>query len=330
MTDAHTKDVESASMRQVIVVPVADVGDEDALNLVDIAAALWCGKWWIFALAVAGAALFGVRAWFTAPVYRAEAIVAVVGDSGPDVTGLLGGQLGSIASLAGVHLSGAQRRGEEYIAMLSSQSVGRELIANYELLPILFASQWDPGTRSWQRTWLSPSVPTIGDGVERMRDRVLRVVKDKDTGLITVRIDLSARELSAKLANRLVELVNTKVRDATISEARRGIEYLNREIARTTEIGVRQAAFRLIESNLQRIMMANVQEQYALKLVDPAVAPDIDRYVRPRHVLETLLGAAGGGMFGVVIALWRRRRVWLPHQRELTRAPDGQEPAAKH
>jgi uncharacterized protein involved in exopolysaccharide biosynthesis len=329
MIHPAAQEPQGAGTRQVVVVPVASVGDEDAINLADVGRALWRGKSWILGLSAAAALLFGLRAWLSSPIYRADALVAVVDDAGSGVAGLMGGRLDSLASMAGVDLGGGQGRRGEFVAMLSSRAVARELIESDELTPVLFASRWDPQARMWRRTWLSSSPPTLGDAVERFHDRALRVMEDDETGLITVRVELPARELSAKLANRIVELVNEKIRQTTIADARRGIAYLNRELARTTEVEVRQGAFRLLESNLQQIMLANVQEQYALKIVDPAVAPEAGRFVQPRPLLETLLGVLAGCLLGSVVVLWQRRRMWLPHHRLAASEQSGQELVAK-
>jgi uncharacterized protein involved in exopolysaccharide biosynthesis len=71
---------------------------------------------------------------------------------------------------------------------------------------------------------------------------------------------------------------------------------------------VQAGLYRLQEANLNRIMLATVQPDYALRVIDPAVAPL--KPIRPRWFLLSALGVVLGGSIGVAIALWQRRREW--------------------
>lgn len=50
-------------------------------------------------------------------------------------------------------------------------------------------------------------------------------------------------------------------------------------------------------------MLAEVQEEFIFKIVDPAIAPETKE--SPRRALICVLGTLLGGMFGVVIVLIR-------------------------
>jgi uncharacterized protein involved in exopolysaccharide biosynthesis len=268
----------------------------------------------IVACALLGAAIFGVRAWFATPIYRSEAIVGIAEDASSGMRGLIDSSgLGAIASLAGVNIGRGQDRRAEYVALLTSKGLIRDFILARDLLPVLFASRWDPEKKAWRASMWRDGPPPIDDGVEKFRRDVLNVLEDQKTGLVTVQIDWKDRELAAQWVTDLIGEVNDQVRHSAVSEAQSSIDFLYKELDESSAVGVREAIYRLIEADLGKVVIANTQRQYALKVIDPPLVSDARRYVRPKLALETILGAAAGCFGGLALVLWVYRRSWLPN-----------------
>jgi uncharacterized protein involved in exopolysaccharide biosynthesis len=264
----------------------------------------------VIALVVLGGGLAVIRDLVISPTYRSEIIVAVVNDNtGASESGT--GSLGALASLAGVNLSGAESKRAEYLAILQSRRISTKFIRLENLMPILFANRWDSKSNAWRTSkWQRP--PTETDAEEYFRKNIMTVSDDKKTGLINVRIDWRDPVLAANWANGVVALLNEEVRHTAVDEGRKSIDYLNEELAKTNVSEIRQSISRLLESRLNRIMVANVQAQYALRTVDPALPSDPTRPAKPRRVLDAVAGTILGFSVGLVVAMWRRRRLWWP------------------
>lgn len=95
-----------------------------------------------------------------------------------------------------------------------------------------------------------------------------------------------------------------------LEESTRSLEYLTRELQRTTSVEIHQAIYRLIEAQSKTSMLANVQRDYAFRFVDPAVVPDPDRFVRPRRAL---LVAAFGFSALILAAVCVLFLAWFRH-----------------
>jgi uncharacterized protein involved in exopolysaccharide biosynthesis len=60
---------------------------------------------------------------------------------------------------------------------------------------------------------------------------------------------------------------------------------------------MRAVLYNLLESEKQKAMLANVNEDFALEVIDPAVAPEIRE--KPKRKLIVALGGVCGGFLGV-------------------------------
>jgi uncharacterized protein involved in exopolysaccharide biosynthesis len=241
------------------------------------------------------------------PVYEGEVIVAAVEESGSMSS--TSGQLGSLAAAAGLNLGGLNSRKSEYIALLSSRAMVGALIDRENLMPVLFEARWDPVAKAWKGS--DPKQhPTRMEAIEHVVNQMLEVTYDNRSGLITVRVEWSDPVLAAKWANELVALVNQHVRSTVIADSRRAVEFLEAEIAKNASVDVRQGIFRLQELNLNRVVLATVQVEYALKIIDPALPADRGRPIRPRKFFIAVAGVFLGVTIGSFVVLLRSRRDW--------------------
>ena len=60
---------------------------------------------------------------------------------------------------------------------------------------------------------------------------------------------------------------------------------------------MRAVLYNLLESEKQKAMLANVNEDFALEVIDPAVAPETRE--KPKRKLIVALGGVCGGFLGV-------------------------------
>lgn len=298
------KNVEKPERVIVLLQPSLDEGN------VDIKAALrvLLGSYLvIFSFVLLGAALALTHVFSAAHRYRSQ-LIATVSEDAAGLGGINGGQLGSLASLVGVNIGMENGRQAEYIARLSSRALITAFIQQHNLLPELFARRWDKDKSVWLDDGKPP--PTMNQAVDMFLARVLKVKLDSKTGLVTLSIEWFDRSLTAQWANDLVGLLNDKVRSDVILQSRQSIELLNKEADAASALAVREAIFKLVEANLNRATLANARKEYALKVIDPAIVADANRYVWPRPMLELAAGIFLGGMVGCIFILLRRKEQW--------------------
>jgi len=260
--------------------------------------------YWMVGSVLLCVAVATVAAWTITPEYRAEVLLAPVVDESAAGLSALTDQFRGLASLAGVGLGPASSRKDEAVATLRSRAFTASFIEEQQLQPVLLASE-NSGVIG--RLIDRDGKPTLAKAV-RVFDRDVRWVnEDKRTGLVRLAVQWKDPDLAAAWANSLVASLNARMRNEAIEDAGRSLAYLDRELAKSSTIELRNAIFRLVEGQQKLMMVASVRPQYAFKVIDAAAPPD--RPVSPKRALLIAMGMLIGCIMGVALCLWRDREV---------------------
>ena len=207
--------------------------------------------------------------------------------------GNMGGLLGNFGGLAGLAGNFGWNRSSglksEALATLTSVDLLTEFVVENDLLPALFRAKYD-----WEKkTWKSDDpekIPTVEQAIRRLQRRIVRVNDDPLTGVVTVRVRHANRMAVANWANDLVARTNARVRERAIQEASATIAYLEDQVNETSLVGIRQSIYQGLREQIGKITAAKVRDQYALRVIDPAVVPDPDFPSAPNRFLMAFVG----------------------------------------
>lgn len=247
-----------------------------------------------------GGLLAAAASYLIRPTYRATALVSPIRQSGTGAAGALRNQLGGLAALAGIDLGSGGRDKEQALATLKSEGFAREFIVEQNLLPILYEEQWDAAAKNWK----DGKAPSLELAVTHFTRNVRGVAEDPRTGIVTLSVEWYSPVLAARWANLMIDRVNERMRDEAKRNAERSIEFLNEELTKTPVIELRHAIYRLVEEQVNNAMLANVQREYAFRVIDSAVAPEMRS--SPKRAMIGLIGGVLGGFIGVIIVFVRR------------------------
>jgi hypothetical protein len=183
------------------------------------------------------------------------------------------GGLGGLASMAGISLGGGGST-DESLAVLKSRDFLWKFVQEKKLMPILFESEWDEQQKKWKET--DPKKQPGQMDVYRLFNEsgVLKVEVDKKTDLVTVAVEWEDAALTADWANALVEKLNQYLAQRTIARSESNLKYLNEELMRAQIEEMRKTLFDMIANEQKQAMLANMQKEFAFKVLDPAVEPD--------------------------------------------------------
>ena len=267
--------------------------DEDEIDLLELIRTLLLAWKTIVGITILCTGLAVAYALYAPEVFKAETLLAPATEEKSGASSALS-QFGGLAAMAGISIP-SDSNVEQVVATLQSRKFLSKYIDGEKLLPVLFEEIWDAESQSWL-VETQEDEPTEQKAVESFKS-ILSVNEDKKSGLISLSISWKDPAVAAEWANDLVKQLNEQLREKAIADSRKRVGYLEQELAKTTLQDMRAVLYNLLESEKQKAMLANVNEDFALEVIDPAVAPETRE--RPKRKLIVALGGVCGGFLGI-------------------------------
>jgi uncharacterized protein involved in exopolysaccharide biosynthesis len=205
------------------------------------------------------------------------------------------------------------------LEVLKSRLFLENFIAQHKLLPSLMAANnWDaksntlifnqeiynPETKVWLREVKAPKKPEPSPWEAfKAFKQILSVSTDKENGMITLAIEHYSPEVATQWLLWIVNDINSRMREQDKIEAQNSIDYLSKKLQETQLADMQTVFYQLIEEQTKTIMLAEVSNEYVLRTIDPANAPE--EKAKPKRALIVVLGTTLGGMLSVIIVLIR-------------------------
>jgi uncharacterized protein involved in exopolysaccharide biosynthesis len=292
-----------------LITQIQERYEDRTIDLRDVFSRLWTKRLLLLVSVLVCTAPFAAAAFLMKPEYRAITVLAASNAEREGLGGGMGsalGQLGGLAALAGVNIGGNSADLEEAIAVMQSREFTEAFIRDHDLLPKLYPKLWDARTQRWN---VPPGKqPTLAKAYKLFDKNIRTVVRDKKTGLVALQIDWKDRLEAAEWANDLVARLNAEMRARAIKKAEAYVGYLEQELTKTNVVATREAINHLIEAQIKQHMFANVNLDYAFRVVDKALPADADDPVKPRKVFLIAEGLALGLALGAAAVLLLARR----------------------
>ena len=290
---------------------------DDEIDLRELFGVLWSGKIKIIVIT----AVFAVGSVFYAlsvpNQYRATALLAPAQSDGGGLSSALG-QLGGLASLAGVSIGGGESS-ESQIAQESmrSWSFVEMFIADNDLSVEVYAAEsWNKSSNTLaidddvydttQQSWLIEDdngelrPPTSWELFERFQE-MLSVSEDKKSGLVSVSIEYYSPQVAKDWLDLYVSSINEHMQSRQVAKVSNNISYLEAQIDKTSIAEMREVFYTIIEEQTKNKMVAEASPDYAFVAVSPSMVPE--QKSQPKRALICILGTLLGGMLSVLLVL---------------------------
>ncbi len=236
-----------------------------------------------------------LRAMSLPNIYTAQAVLAPVNDTAVMRNGL--GAFDGLASLAGFGgTSGSEVTTN--IAIIKSRSFIIEFIKENELMPFLFADMWDAEVKEWMVP-KEENYPTFMSAYRLFSKELLSISVDRKTKLINISISWINPELASEWVAKFVSKANLYLKNKAIDEASLSVDYLQKQLSETDEVGVRSLLYKLLEKEIQTVKLANARKEFAFKVLDPPLVPE--RKSKPNRTMICVTGVISGVVFAIFV-----------------------------
>ena len=167
---------------------------------------------------------------------------------------------------------------------------------------IIDRDDFDTASGKWVRDVSPPksTIPSSQEAYETFID-LMYVSQDKKTSFITVAVEHYSPLVAKQWVDWLIDDLNSSIMRQDVDEAEKAIEYLNAQIENTPIADLRNVFFRLIEEQTKTVMLAKVTDEYLLRTLDPAVAPEMKS--KPQRSLIVILSMCLGSFLAALVVI---------------------------
>ena len=291
---------------------------DDEIDLRELFGVLWGNKIKIIGITAVFAVVSVIYALSIPNQYKASALLAPAQQQSGGLSGALG-QLGGLASLAGVSIGGGDSS-ESQVAqeIMKSWSFIEGFIAVNDLAVEVYAAEgWSRESNQLKfdndvyevktKTWLVENdnigqlgPPTSWQLFEKFSE-MLAVSEDKKSGLISVSIEYYSPQIAKQWLDLYISSINKHMQARQVVKVSNNIEYLEAQIEKTSITEMQEVFYTIIEEQIKSQMLAEASPDYAFVAVSPSMVPE--EKSQPKRALICILGTLLGGILSVLTVL---------------------------
>jgi uncharacterized protein involved in exopolysaccharide biosynthesis len=298
------------------------VESSDEIDLRELFAVIWQGKWLIIAITAVFAIGSVIFALSQPNIYKSEALLAPAdAEQGGGGLAALAGQFGGLASMAGINLGGGGGvdKTQMAIEVMKSRQFTSEFIQKHNILADLMAEpRWNmadntisydedlynAANNQWVREVKAPFKPEPSmQEAYKAFSKIIAVNTAKDIGMVTISVEHVSPFVAKKWTDWLIKDINKAMKERDVAEAIKSTAFLESKIQQTNVADIRTILYKLIEEQAKTIMFAEVRDEYVFKTIDPALV--MEEKAKPKRALIVVLGTMLGGMLAVMLVLVR-------------------------
>lgn len=290
----------------------------DEIDLRELLGVLWANKIKIIGVTAVFAVVSVIYALSVSNQYKASALLAPAQQQSGGLSGALG-QLGGLASLAGVSIGGGDSSEAEVAQeIMKSWSFIEGFIADHDLAVEVYAAEgWSRESNQLKfdndvyevktKTWLVENdnsgqlgPPTSWQLFEKFSE-MLAISEDKKSGLISVSIEYYSPQIAKHWLDLYISSINKHMQARQVVKVSNNIKYLEAQIEKTSITEMQEVFYTIIEEQIKSQMLAEASPDYAFVAVSPSMVPE--EKSQPKRALICILGTLLGGILSVLMVL---------------------------
>lgn len=249
--------------------------------------------------------------------YTAEGIYIPKNEGASGGLSKLAGQLGGLASLAGVNVAGAESKTEVALELLHSRAFLQEFIARHDLVVPLFAVEgWDeesnqliynteiynPESDEWTRTVpVNRSIkPTPWEVFESLKQKIT-INYDPKKNMVKISFTYYSPHLAAEWLSLLVKDMNDFWKQKKLIESQRYIELLSNKVDDIQLSEIKEVFYGIIAEQTKTSLLTQATEESMFETVAEAIVPESKS--APNRALICIVGFVFSLFLACVISL---------------------------
>lgn len=297
---------------------VANISN-DQIDIINLILFFWARKLLLIILTTIGVVLSVLYSLSIPNKYESNAILSPSASFQSDSNLGMFNYSGA-ASLAGISLPSSQGSNsldlvieilnsrDFYLRFVKSRNISVDLIATID---------WDNKTRQLKydeeiydiinSEWVArgssfteegPTSQTIIDFMSEL----IFIKKDIETGFVRISVKHYSPDIAKKWLEWIIEDINKTLKNRDLVYATKTKAYLLEQIEKNKIAELNQVFNDLVAAQIEKIMLAEVQDEYALTVIDPPLLPE--RKSEPNRVKIVLFGSVLSGLLSMILVFF--------------------------
>lgn len=284
--------------------------NDNEITFDDLFKYLWKKKTFIFIFTAFFSFLSVIYSLNLQNQYTSSALLSVQdSNSETSVSGF-----GNLASFAGISLPEVKIDNSTIaIETIKSRFFFKNIYENKNITAILLATEsydvrdkkviFDESIYNFEKkSWVN-GMPSFMQAFKQYSSN-LDVSKDKSSGLLKISMTHKSPEFAKEFLSLVIYESDQMLRKKDLNKANKLIDYLVSEFSKTSYEVTKVSLSKLIESQMEKKMLANLEEGYIFEVLDPPFVPE--EKSKPARSIICIIGALSGLFLSVFYQVFRR------------------------
>ena len=243
--------------------------EEKEFSFKDLFEAIWINKFFIIIFPLLVGSITALYTLNLPNMYRAEILLTSSESKNQNTSAASTG----LAVLAGVNLQSTDNKTLIAIETLKSRKFISEFLIRHEALPALMA----PISWNSQEDILEVGEyhGSIQEATKRFKSIFFVGKISTRTPFVLMTIEHISPTQGRDWLEAMVKDLNQFLSERDLAEVENSIKYLQEQINKTNVSDLKQLFYSMIEAQTSKAMLAEVRPEYAFRVIDPAIAPEL-------------------------------------------------------
>ena len=266
--------------------------EENEINVLDLIIVLLRHKFLIIGMIFVAGLTAVVMTSGRERTYRSEATIA---PRAQETTKFFSARSagGGLSEISDEQLSiGGSGSQQEIVINLNCRKLAGMVFEKYKLMPILFSEGWDSDKNKWK----IDAPPTPQDGIRVLQEMLHVDVPRKATGSITVGFVNKDPEMARRFVDYYLTTLSESMREEVLRDTAENRRFLEQQLGKIRDPLIVEKIYTLLAAEIQKDTFARGQKYFGFRILDPPVAPDLNKG-EPTHRMRV-------GLLSVVVAVF--------------------------
>ena len=161
---------------------------------------------------------------------------------------------------------------------------------------------FDESSNKWVRKVSYPkkTIPSSQEAFKEFK-KALSINQDEETGLVYLSIEHISPHVAKEWMDVIIYNINECMREIDKEDAQNSINFLSDSIKTTNSQSIKLVFSKLMESQMQTLMLASSNEDYIFKTINSPIVPE--EKSGPNRAFICIVGTLFGFIFSIILVL---------------------------